>query len=312
METIRGHSRHWLAYVAYGVALTLGSQGLVHSQPHTDAATNTAQSQTVAPATTAKAPTPEGDGYQPGCRNPKTREEADSCHEWQAAYAEWKSAQWAAGQFWVSLVGVGLVVGSFFATALAAIAASKSARAAELAIEKSDEILAHSEEASERELRAYLFVRHGFIHNVGVVGATWFAEITIENGGQTPAYEVVTGFAIRGDSWPLKRPMPDIPDAIEGGRSILGPGAQHIVRVEPSDDINEVHVGALMAKKATLWVTGRVCYRDIFGDPQWITCRLFCGGKSDYKPTGELSPWDDGNDASEQGQYKRRRIQVRT
>jgi hypothetical protein len=191
--------------------------------------------------------------------------------------------------------------GLFFtlmATAGAAVAAYRSAKAAEDAVKKSDELLHQAQEASQQDLMAYVTVSEGRLLNIGT-DEPLCADIKIRNGGKTPAYDVMTNFSIRGDEHPLDRPILEIPDREEdGAKYILGPG--ELIHIKPSMKIAlpQQIIDRIRAGTSRVWVTGRIDYVDAFGTEQWTTVRLFCEG-AEGAENGGLHPHGTGNDASQ-------------
>ena len=246
---------------------------------------------------------PEPYVYPYSCKHPRNAEQDSLCAEREAA----KSAdKWGRIS---SEVGIFSAIGLFLtllATAGAAIAAGISARAAEKAVQKSDELLAHSEEASERQLRAYLFVDQARIFSGTVEHPRWYASVSIKNGGQTPAYDVSSAIGIEGDGFPIRKEIPPIPPINIGAKTIIGPQGEITLSVDLLDKMSQERMEALRFGKAIIWVTLRVDYTDVFNQKQWITGRYFTGGDSG-KELGALIPYHVGTAASEQGHYQRRR-----
>jgi hypothetical protein len=68
--------------------------------------------------------------YPYGCTHPQNAEQDGLCIQRRAAQAADESAWWARATFWIGLVGTTLILGTLVATAKAAFAADRSARAA--------------------------------------------------------------------------------------------------------------------------------------------------------------------------------------
>jgi len=288
---IHRHAGRWSAYAAAGITIALSGPVLADvSGNNVVREPNAAQNVAVAPL--SKPPTNKPAHYRADCHNPNDSTEYGSCAEAALVIPTWA-------------VVYGLFL-TLIATATAAVAAALSAKSAERAVKKSDELLAQSEEASERQLRAYLFIDQARVLNKGSEKYRLFATVVVKNGGQTPAYNVSSSIGIEGDVFPIKKAVPDVPPSNVESANIVGPQGEIILIVDLLDEISDKKMAALSAGKAIIWVTVRVDYIDVFNEKQWITGRFFTGGDS-RKEFGGLVPYHTGNAASEQGQYQRRR-----
>ena len=287
-------ARDWCLYAAAGVAvvLLLGAATPVQ-KGHSDAQSVAGQSKDhplyVAPAVIES---PRAYVSPKACDQPQSAEQDNICIERHAAEI---ADKWGRLTFRVGLASaIGLFL-TLLATAGAAIAAGISAGAAKSAVTKSDAILAHAEDTAKRQLRAYLTLDEGRLLNVGT-GDKWYAEIKIKNAGQTPAHDIETSCSIRGDNYPNGRQPLEIPNYTEGGKHIIGAAGGYIMTPNLLDKPTPEMTQRMMGGAAIVWVTGLITYRDIFGDEQWMTFRLFAGGPVPFDPrVAGLSPHDFGN-----------------
>jgi hypothetical protein len=165
--------------------------------------------------------------------------------------------------------------------------------------------LAHLDRTAKRELRAYVFVDTVHIKHILDGNGVPEAVVRVKNFGQTPAYEAcaVTGFAV--STHPPPQGLLTISDealAESKTRSSMGPGQTEIVIASPRPQLNrpltdqeryEVGSGG-----ATIYVYGRIGYRDIFGDPQWTNFRFMVGGPVGVSIGGEMAGCEEGNEAT--------------
>ena len=91
------------------------------------------------------------------CEHPESAEQENLCIARRASSAAEDQAYWARRNFWIGVAGTFFVVLTFLATAGATWAAQRSALAAEKAIEGGEAALAHAREATEWQLRAYVY-----------------------------------------------------------------------------------------------------------------------------------------------------------
>jgi hypothetical protein len=169
----------------------------------------------------------------------------------------------------------------------AALVAARAARAS----------VTHAKESAAAELRAYLTVDEGKLFNVGT-DEPWYAVVKIRNGGSTPAKKVRISCSIEGDDFPIQKEMLPIPEGEGEGWGILGPGAEYTLRPSMKEPVGSAKTIAMMSGNAIVWVAGRVLYEDIFGEPRWMTFRLFAGGELGKGNIGAFAPHKEGNDCN--------------
>lgn len=124
-------------------------------------------------------------GHDSGCPDRKERRDSDLCAQWKSADASADAARTSEKQVRIGWVGV--VLG--FITMLSAIAAARFAWRAAVATEESAQIAKRAsniaDNASKRQLRAYLGIR-----KVTTKPLPRSYQLMIQNYGQTPATDV--------------------------------------------------------------------------------------------------------------------------
>ncbi|WP_298258522.1 hypothetical protein [Bradyrhizobium sp.] len=164
-----------------------------------------------------------------------------------------------------------------------------------------------TEDASRRQLRAYVGLQKGEVVNLDNIDELR-ADLIFRNAGQTPAYKLRTwgGMSVRYEPRPKDIPAPARdPNSIRKAQ-ILPDG--EFGRTE-SGDVPFAIKADIIAGKATLFVYGEIYYTDAFGRNYLQTYRYFCGGghpnsilQKKGKTVGRLAPHEGGNDEVECGQ----------
>jgi hypothetical protein len=177
--------------------------------------------------------------------------------------------------------------------------AIKTAQAAMRSAEIADNALNLAREASELELRAYVFISSATILNPEDP-SNRIAQITIKNFGRTPAHSVRYWYGTRVDDYPdgllnLGRP-PNMPISVE----ILAPTRTAIMEVEIEAQTLELEAQLLNGRGA-IFIFGEITYRDPFtrhvSEPKRLTrFRLISRGENIRR--GRLSPDVGGNEAN--------------
>ena len=176
-----------------------------------------------------------------------------------------------------------------------AAAAKASAEAALRSIEL-------ARENAERELRAYVCVDNAEIKfTYGVPEGT----VIFKNFGQTPAYDVRTWIHTWNWMHPLTIPLPEPPPNFPMATNILAPGAFEIMPIPPKPPIPEEHLNSEVGTKTwTIYVYGKVTYRDAFSKDRHTKFRLMYGGtegvpgKDFTSGTLLLVPDSEGNEST--------------
>jgi hypothetical protein len=133
-----------------------------------------------------------------------------------------------------------------------------------------------AEETAKRQLRAYVSVVTAEILDV-TTGFTPRAHLIFKNSGQTPAYDLtaIIGIAI-GDSWDTLTPPASQPIAITITSLAADAKASQYVSAPRPLVLGERE--ALIDGSATLWVYGKMRYRDTFNIERATEYRFQIGG----------------------------------
>lgn len=228
-----------------------------------------------------------------GCPKGQDERQSDLCAQWKAADAAYDSAQWAKVQ--TTIGWIGLALGTV--TMLAAIAAAMYAKRAAIATEDAVEI---ADVTSNRQLRAYVSValkRLIIDDKNGIIDG----EITITNGGSTPAYEIhhAGNICVLSDEEaerefkePVQRPVHGTPYVamLPSGQSSRGQLLNHkIIGIE---DFLRIKADA-----AKLYVFGYVSYADVLGHAHYTRfCYVSEPGWLDGSKDDEAGPSRPGPD----------------
>jgi hypothetical protein len=152
--------------------------------------------------------------------------------------------------------------------------------------------------SSEKQLRAYLTVS-AVEMNFPKPGMPW-PTVLVRNGGQTPALEVTTWIHQWIELFPLMVALPEpINDDYLRGKDVLGPGGQ--LFLNPSGEPRlivkrEEDIGIIGTPCGTIYIYGRIDYRDVFGNPQHTVFRYMYGGRT--RVTGKRCSPCEGNEAT--------------
>lgn len=219
--------------------------------------------------------------------------------------------------FWVSvaLLGVG-IFGVIYAkrtldklhhhaTQFESLAASagNNAAAAKDAATAAKEMLELSRITAQRQLRAYVCLDTA---EIAFDGGQPIAYVNFRNSGQTPAYEAHGWAGVEAASHPFPAPLP-IPVNIAKAKYTVGPGAKFGFPGRRKTPLfTQAELESFAKPDKTLYVYGRVDYRDAFGDWWYTNFRLIAGGKAGLrivkKEDGSvrwmLGPDFEGNDAT--------------
>jgi hypothetical protein len=187
------------------------------------------------------------------------------------------------------------------AAVISANAAEEAADTAKIQAEVARDTLKTMQDTAERQLRAYVFVESAQIVNVLDGSGSPEAHVVIKNYGQTPAYELVSGFAM--DQYPspptLNLSVDDADFGIGGKTAMaLGPGCESFSITPskkpsvPPEIRNEIINGTWIA-----YVYGEIRYKDVFGNRQTTEYRLMTGGPVGVRGS-QLVGCDEGNKAT--------------
>jgi hypothetical protein len=198
-----------------------------------------------------------------------------------AAFMDQPVHWWSDSNWW--LVAVGTVTAAFICWQ------SWETRKAARATEESVTLAADN---AKRQLRAYLSVNEACVKitaNVAIDGQPCVrleAQLHIKNGGQTPAYSIESWLYCDIGAYPDNTPVPSPPKDMPKGIAIIPAQGKHIftakeIAIFPPimDDLDTPTV------PAAYYVTGEVCYQDIFKDWHRLKIRMFYGGPSKTRKT---------------------------
>jgi hypothetical protein len=157
------------------------------------------------------------------------------------------------------------------------------------------------ERHSERELRAYVFISRGSVHNFRI-GARMVARLEIQNTGRTPAYEV--GCTVRFELARLPRGEflhGENVDRFTSKSTLAAGQCVDTTGIFPVDLTEEAHTEIINGTLAP-FVFGTINYRDAFKKLRDTHFRMaFVGdGGQPRGPENQLllTPMDQGNEAT--------------
>jgi hypothetical protein len=176
--------------------------------------------------------------------------------------------------------------------------------ATEKAAEASNRSVTLMAETAQRQLRAYVCLDSAAV--IFPEPAVLDAQIKFKNCGQTPAYDVRGWIHTWFAEYPLKDELPNPPDDMRKGAETLAPGRVSTFISARKPPLPPQCLSVLGTPKFTLYVYGKVVYRDIFGKEQFTNYRLIYGGNDCVRSRpdengGELwllNPDSEGNEAT--------------
>jgi hypothetical protein len=126
-------------------------------------------------------------------------------------------------------------------------------------------------DTGERQLRAYVSVSRAQLKiGKGIIRA----QVHIKNYGQTPAYEVRQWIHKWVESHPLSVALPEPSEDFKMATAILGPGDHNVMDVSWQMPPNLV----LGTRASTVYIYGKILYKDAFGRTRYAKYRLIHGG----------------------------------
>jgi hypothetical protein len=132
------------------------------------------------------------------------------------------------------------------------------------------------EDTAKRQLRAYISMETA---NLGFPQKNRpTASVTFKNFGQTPAYEVQSWISIKIDSYPASIPFALQKPGHRAPKSTLGPGAATQFSAPLGRALSDAEMAELGTEQITVYVYGRVTYKDTFGQERFTHWRLIAGG----------------------------------
>ncbi|GBF25242.1 hypothetical protein MnTg02_00272 [bacterium MnTg02] len=229
------------------------------------------------------------DQKQP-CDNPEKREQADLCQQWRMAKATEELVTLTDRQIRLTNIEIFALIVAICFTAWAAFAAGRAASAAEKTV-------GVAKETAERELRAYINYKQGAIGRFD--SGRPFAEVSFQNYGQTPAYDVVGSVEVKftEDIHMDSFPEPDQKSRKQFG--VLGPTAFYSSVLTLDDpSLTQTQKDMLLNGKAALFVYGSVNYKDVFDRPRTTKFRMIFGGDTEISDDFRFATCNKGNEAT--------------
>lgn len=185
---------------------------------------------------------------------------------------------------------------SVLAANRAAEHAEGSASALRESADTSAAMLKSMADTAERQLRAYVLVGAAQVENIGV-GLEPKTKVTIQNFGQTPAYELRQWSNMGFDLFPptIDPPMEDRADPM--ATHPLGPGAKLYAFPILKRRMRQCEIDGLIKGEVALYIIGKITYKDAFGQERVTEYRLFCGGPIGIED-GKTAATEMGNTAT--------------
>jgi hypothetical protein len=167
------------------------------------------------------------------------------------------------------------------------------------------ELVEGAKDTAQKQLRAYISVASARITHIEDGEGVPEAHIFIKNFGQTPAYQVmgVAGFAISTFPPPpdLNLVIPDVEIIQSKTITNLGPGQADMAIASPRPKLDRPFTEHERAELAngigTIYIYGKVRYRDVFGTIQWMSYRFMVGGPVGVRGD-QLVGCEEGNEAT--------------
>ena len=156
-------------------------------------------------------------------------------------------------------------------------------------------ILHHSERTAEHELRAYVLIQSGRIDFGEPTRPQW--HLRVKNFGQTPAYAVQHWTHIWIEKHPLRIKLPEPPPEFRMSKSVLAPGNHEDMVWSKDPPIPEESMPLVGTPQGTIYIYGKIQYRDAFGKSHFTRYRLIHRAHSLGREDA-LWPDSDGNEAT--------------
>lgn len=170
----------------------------------------------------------------------------------------------------------------------------RSLKVAESAATSTERSIAVMADTAERQLRAYVAIERAWIEfpEEGVPKVT----VVAKNAGQTPANELSHWIHQWVERYPLKIELPEPPEDFATAVSVLAAGATHEMGItHPKPIVKPWAFEEIGTEEATIYVYGKILYKDVFGIERLTRYRLMYGGPGEVRP-GQLSPCESGNE----------------
>src|ERR1017187_392837 len=206
--------------------------------------------------------------------------------------------------FFAGIGGIGVAVSTLKAIRRQAdIMERQIAQAAEGG-KQTDQIIETMSDNAVRELRAYVCLSHAKIEFRQERAPEM--QVYMKNFGKTPAYDVRWWIHTWIGPYPLQEKLPEPPSDFQTAVSTLAPGGDpHIMVTRRTPPIQGGVMHLIGTAQGTIYVYGKLTYRDCFGNPQFTNFRLLHGGSEPIYPRSKdgmtvalLKPDREGNEAS--------------
>jgi hypothetical protein len=189
-------------------------------------------------------------------------------------------------------------------------------------IDLSRQQIALAKDTAQRQLRAYVCIHesllkfpqpvalpralHRLVDAQEIPAGGVEAQIHIKNCGQTPAYDVRIWIHTWYEAYPLTAPLPTPAEGFRMASAVLGPGGKTIMISPEKPALTKEQINLLGTKpELTMYVYGKITYRDAFGENRYTNYCLMFGGAHGGRKTvvkdelcGMLQPNVEGNDAN--------------
>lgn len=143
-------------------------------------------------------------------------------------------------------------------------------------------LVAGAEEASERQLRAYLSPSETAIRYPIIPGSKPEVLLGFRNYGKTPAYKVRGWVKMRVDDFPLQlgSSFPTVLFVAPGSMAPVAPTKEHKLTDELDHALTMHEFNAIKDHAKAIYVYGRFDYEDAFGKTRITTFRFFLNDSS--------------------------------
>jgi hypothetical protein len=155
----------------------------------------------------------------------------------------------------------------------------------------------HSEETAKRQLRAYINMTNCHLEYLTSFSQRLEAYVVFTNSGQTPAYSVRNSgnFAISRTG---EEVFNNLPAQRESSSTVGRDGSVNKKLIAPRL-LTQADYSGLGNGSLTLWVYGRLTYKDAFGGDHFTNYRMLIGGDVGISPSGGMAMAEQGNETDD-------------
>ena len=168
--------------------------------------------------------------------------------------------------------------------------------------EQTEHMIDIMDDTRVRQLRAYVSVSSAIITFPRPDAPQ--AQLEIKNCGNTPAYDVRQWTHMWIEDYPLKVVLPVPPPDFKMASAILQQGCVHTMVLKKYPPVPAESIKLIGTPEGTVYVYGKIMYRDAFGKERSTNYRLMYGGPESIHNMPEskalehiLRPDVEGNDA---------------